>query len=469
MGEDNNNKNDEAQQQPSYGKKEGTEAMEAHHSSTLARPWLHAAYHSIISILGIPAVLALPLSFAYLSWAGGLVLFFFGTFTSFYSGQCLIQCQDVTKHKTYSSLGDGIIGDGWSMRWVRPFQGIVFITIMVSTVIAAGQLMVRMDIETDGSQNISDSSWYAIAGLMLLIVSLAPDVDKSWTVSFFGSIATVVAVVMYLVGCGVSIGQVEDATYGRPVGDTRIEFVMGIFESFGILAFAYGGHAVIPDVHASLNHQDPKESTNAMMKAWWCAYFLIGPSYLVVLCLSYAAFGSTASSFLVDDIAPYVSQNFMWAIYAFSLANFFAQGALYNQAAFTYIEDLMIILGPKCCGCTISAEEHTDGLFAGEGRKHWHKKLAIRIIYVGVGTFIGAALPFFGDLAALSGALGFTPCTFVYPFWIYNASSIGQQAPAWKRALNWFLALIFTGLGICAAVGAVYNIVQNSSTFQFFS
>jgi hypothetical protein len=206
-----------------------------------------------------------------------------------------------------------------------------------------------------------------------------------------------------------------------------------------------------------------------MTKAWRCAYFIIAPSYLLVLCLSYAAFGSTASAFLVNDISPYVSQNFLWAVFAFSLINLFTLGAIYNQAAFIYIEDLVMIFGPRCCGCTMTEEEHSDGLFSGEGRKHWHKKLAIRIIYVGFGTFVSVALPFFGDFLALSGALGFTPCTFVYPFWIYNASSLGQKAPAWKRALNWFLALVFAGLGLCAAVGALYNIVQNAATYKFFS
>jgi hypothetical protein len=100
----------------------------------------------------------------------------------------------------------------------------------------------------------------------------------------------------------------------------------------------------------------------------------------------------------------------------------------------------------------------TGGLFAGKVRKHWHKKLLIRVIYCGFGTFVGVALPFFGDIAALSGALGVTPCTFVYPFWIYNVSSIGQKAPSWKRALNWFLALYFPGweyvqlLGLCTTL-----------------
>jgi hypothetical protein len=95
--------------------------------------------------------------------------------------------------------------------------------------------------EIDGNQNTSNSSWYAIAGFILPIISLTPDVDKPWTVSLLGTVATVVEVFMFLAGCGVSIGQVEDATYGRPVGGTGTEFSMGIIESFGSLAFAYGG------------------------------------------------------------------------------------------------------------------------------------------------------------------------------------------------------------------------------------
>ena len=89
--------------------------------------------------------------------------------------------------------------------------------------------------------------------------------------------------------------------------------------------------------------------------------------------------------------------------------------------------------------------------------------------FLGVGTFIGVALPFFGDLAALTGAIGSTPLTFVYPFVIYNNSEVGKEAPTWKRGVNYFLAFVFTVLGVCAVIGAIYNIVQNASTYKPFS
>ena len=439
-------------------------------TSTPTRPWQHAAYHSIVSVLGVAGLVALPYSMAYLGWAGGLILFATATATSFYSGQLLINCQDATRQSTYSDLGDDIMGDGWSLRWVRPFQGIVFATVVIATVIGMGQLMGTMDQEYDGTQDVSNSAWIAISGLMLLIVSLAPNVEKSWTVSLVGTIATLVAVVLLIVGSGVAIGKnADDVSYGRPDGSSR-DYAIGVLESFGIVAFVYGGHSVIPDVHHSLGHETAHESRSAMTKAWRFSHCIIAPSYLIVLCLAYAAFGSSVSAFLIEDLRPFISMGVFWALYLFSLVNFIALGAVYNQAAFVYIEDLIMLAGRGRGCCALSNEEHEEGLFAGpEGRKHWHKKLAVRILYVGLGTFVGIAIPFFGDIAALSGAIGFTPCTFVYPIWIYNRSDLGQKAPRWRRNLNWFLMFLFTSLGICAAIGAVYSIVLNSSNYEFFS
>jgi len=430
------------------------------------RPWQHATYHSIASVLGVAAVAALPYSMAYLGWAGGMILFATATATSFYSGQCLIDCQNTRRHTTYSDLADDIMGDGWSLRWVRPFQGIVFATVAISTVIALGALMGIMDEEVDGTKDISDSAWIAIAGLMLLIVSLAPSIDKSWTVSLVGTIAILVAVLLLIVGSGLAIGKnADDVSFGRPDGNSR-DYAVGVMESFGIVAFAYGGHSVIPDVHHSLGHPSASASRSAMTKGWRTSYFVIAPSYLIVMCMAYAAFGSTASSLLIEDLKPFISQGIFWVLYLSSVVNFLALGAIYNQAAFVFVEDLAMMMG--CC--SFSVEEHSQGLFAGaEGRKHWSKKLAIRILYVGLGTFVGVAIPFFGDVAALSGAIGFTPCTFIYPLWLFNRSPLGQKAPQWKRTLNWFLMFLFTSLGICAAVGAIYSIVLNSSDYKFFS
>ena len=41
--------------------------------------------------------------------------------------------------------------------------------------------------------------------------------------------------------------------------------------------------------------------------------------------------------------------------------------------------------------------------------------LAVRLPWVATATFVAVAIPFIGDLASLSGAIGFTAMTFVTP------------------------------------------------------
>mmetsp|Transcript_31010 Transcript_31010/g.70063 ORF Transcript_31010/g.70063 Transcript_31010/m.70063 type:complete len:92 (+) Transcript_31010:95-370(+) len=71
-------------------------------TSAKPRPWYHATYHGIISILGIGGLLPLPYSYAYLGWAGGTIVLLASTATSYWSGRLLVDCQDATRHRTYS-------------------------------------------------------------------------------------------------------------------------------------------------------------------------------------------------------------------------------------------------------------------------------------------------------------------------------------------------------------------------------
>ena len=49
-----------------------------------------------------------------LSSAGGAGEPPYSSRTSYLSGRLLIDCQDATRHRTYSAVGDAIMGDGWA-------------------------------------------------------------------------------------------------------------------------------------------------------------------------------------------------------------------------------------------------------------------------------------------------------------------------------------------------------------------
>ena len=115
------------------------------------------------------------------------------------------------------------------------------------------------------------------------------------------------------------------------------------------------------------------------------------------------------------------------------------------------------------------------------------KQTLLRLVYIGLSCFVAIALPFFGDIAGFSGAVGFTPLTFMLPFYLWNsAQPTGGDDPLGVKndsvsclagitlrrnsllKLHTVLYVLYGLIGILAGVGAMYGIVQDASTFEFF-
>ena len=213
----------------------------------------------------------------------------------------------------------------------------------------------------------------------------------------------------------------------------------------------------MPDVQASLHRDNAEDSHGVMLKGLRAAYGAIFPSYLLITVIGYAAFGADVSAFLLDNLQLHVSEGFLIFIYVIVIVNGLALGAVYVQACFTLIADVFPF--------TERDREHDHN---SEGRYGWAQLLA-RFVYVALCTFFAAAIPFFGSLAALSGAICFTPLTFVYPFVFWTRSKhLSEEASRWEYGLNCTFSILFGLLGIGGAIGALYFIVEESSTYKFF-
>ena len=95
-------------------------------------------------------------------------------------------------------------------------------------------------------------------------------------------------------------------------------------------------------------------------------------------------------------------------------------------------------------------------------------RLISRSLSVAVATTIAAMLPFFGDINALIGAFGFMPLDFVLPFVLFNATF----KPS-KRGLTFWvntsIAVVFSVIGVVAAVAAVRQIILDAKTYRLFA
>mmetsp|Transcript_45806 Transcript_45806/g.111687 ORF Transcript_45806/g.111687 Transcript_45806/m.111687 type:complete len:572 (+) Transcript_45806:377-2092(+) len=506
--------------------------------------WQYALYHITVSVLGGSVVCSIPIGFAYLQWWGAIILFVASTVFTFYSGWCLIELQTF-EDRTYSDIADRCMkSPGWANKFVRPFQALVFFVVTVLNILVLGMGYVALDDIVNNTQTLSLSVWIVIGGITFLVFALIPNLDQQWALSLLGTVCGIFIAIMVTTGSGIAMSNgsrddIEssnnsnsngDDMYGR-VFDDNLDFIMGVFDAFGIIALAYGGHSVLPDVQASLKapstpsskgpkgmqHSDYRVDTRndvsspngletwrrkQMKTGLFGAYSIIAPCYLVVGIVGYLAFGKGVSGFVVDDISDYVmSDVFVGLAWIFLMVNAIALGAIYVQAAFILIEDILPSLVANKQDFDNDCEESSppspdeslehptaksdDNESAGDAREeviqddasvssrsfslpYTSRQLLMRISLVSLCTFVACAFPSFANLGGLIGSVGFIPLTFVYPILFWNCSDRGNQSPRWVRIMNWILIVVWTIVGVCGMVGSTYFIVQSTGSYGFF-
>lgn len=95
-------------------------------------------------------------------------------------------------------------------------------------------------------------------------------------------------------------------------------------------------------------------------------------------------------------------------------------------------------------------------------------RLLSRSVSVVIATTIAAMVPFFGDINALIGAFGFMPLDFVLPVVFFNLTF----KPSRKCPIFWVnttIAVVFSILGVMAAVAAVRQISLDAKTYRLFA
>ena len=92
----------------------------------------------------------------------------------------------------------------------------------------------------------------------------------------------------------------------------------------------------------------------------------------------------------------------------------------------------------------------------------------LRTFFVALATFIAAAIPFFGDIAAFIGAVGYTPLDFVLPFIMYSAT-FKPSPRTFKFWLYKFIMISFSVVALLGCVSSVRQIKLDSKTYKLFA
>jgi amino acid permease len=106
-----------------------------------------------------------------------------------------------------------------------------------------------------------------------------------------------------------------------------------------------------------------------------------------------------------------------------------------------------------------------QGMFS---RRNLIPRLILRTLYMIFCGFFAAMLPFFGDINAVVGAIGFIPLDFILPMLLYNMT----YKPAKLSLTYWInisIIIIFTGTGIMGSFCSIRQLVLDANKFKLFS
>ncbi|KAL7453200.1 hypothetical protein ACHAWC_004868 [Mediolabrus comicus] len=358
------------------------------------------------------AILALPMAFAQLGFASGIVFEFFFATLALYTCVLLVQMHAQFRHDlkvtedprhfdeyyiaSYHEIMDHFVG-----KWLKYFSMAVvwFNLISLSTVqiIASASNLYLI------SDSVNKRTWAIIIGCVFTPIAFVPTFRHYRMLSIFG-ILTTTYISWYMTITAAVQGPSENTTYSAP--SSFEQFMLGIVA----LLFTYGGHTSNIEVADVMNNPASYDRS----------YFW---SYLYVFTLT-----------MPNAVAAYHT---------------FGDLCLYNSNA--------IALYPKTPARDIGLvfmvvhEAVAFGLFAGPLFHMWEKFLHIhnrpfvfravcRVPVCGFMLFLAVAFPFFGAINAVIGAFGTS----------FGENLIKQCYFSFKavRLINWLIVIVVGFLGV---------------------
>ncbi|KAG5563411.1 hypothetical protein RHGRI_005984 [Rhododendron griersonianum] len=291
----------------------------------------------------------------------------------------------------------------------------------------------------------------AIATVVMIVLSQLPTFHSLRHINLV-SLLLSLGYTFLVVGACVHAGSAKDA----PPKDYSLEtsesaMVFSAFTSISIIASLYG-NGILPEIQATL----APPVAGKMLKGLLMCYAVIFVTFYSAAVSGYWAFGNQSNSnilkSLMPDEGPSLAPTWLLGLaIVFVLLQLFAIGLVYSQVAFEIMEK--------------KSADVKQGMFS---KRNLIPRLVLRTIYMIFCGFFAAMLPFFGDVNAVVGAIGFIPLDFILPMLLYNISFKPPRSSL-TYWVNVFIMVVFTGVGLLGAFSSIRQLVLDASQFKLFS
>ncbi|VFQ67208.1 unnamed protein product [Cuscuta campestris] len=416
--------------------------------------WWHCGYHLTTSIVA-PPLLSLPFAFAMLGWVAGIVCLVAGAVVTFYSYNLTSLVLEHNAHHgrrllRYRDMATLILGAKWGKYFVGPIQLLVCYGAVIGSILLGGQCLKTIYMMSNPKGGMKLYEFVNIVGVASLILGQFPSFHSLRHINFLSLLLTLCYSACATVG-SISIGlSSKGPKRDYSLSSDNETRVFGVFSAVGIIATTFG-NGIIPEIQATL----APPVKGKMFKGLCICYSIVTTTFFSVTLSGYWAFGNKSQEIILN--------------------NFTHNGKNLVPKAFILISNLFVLV--QLCSVAVvylqPTNEMLERAFGDPKSKEFSARNLIprvitRSLSVIVATAIAATLPFYGDMAALIGAIGFMPLDFVLPVVFFNLTF----KPSKKSVIFWVnvgIAVVFSILGVIAAVAAVRQIILDAKTYTFFS
>ncbi|KAM2713671.1 hypothetical protein EV2_043503 [Malus domestica] len=417
---------------------------------------LYSAFHTLSSGIGIPALL-LPLSFATLGWAWGIICLSVAFMWQLYTLWLLIQLHESESGVRYSRyLRLSMAAFGEKLGKILALFPIMYLsggTCVTLIMIGGGTMKIFFQIVCgETCRHVSPPStieWYLVFTGTAILLAQLPNLNSIAGISLIGAITAVSYCTLIWV-VSVTKDRPNGVSYKPLETKSDAATVFGVLNALGITVFAFRGHNLVLEIQGTMPSNSQRPSRLPMWKGVKFAYLIIALCLFPLAIGGYWAYGNfiPSSGGMLDALNKYhghdTSKFVLGLTSMLVVVNCLSSFQIYAMPVFDNLEFRFTSSMNKPC-------------------PRWLRS-GFRIFFGCVAFFISVALPFLPSLAGLIGGVA-VPITLAYPcfMWILikkpcNCSTI----------FNWALGALGIVLSILIITGAIWNIVTIGIEVHFF-
>ncbi|KAI3972362.1 hypothetical protein MKW92_011305 [Papaver armeniacum] len=418
--------------------------------------WIHCGYHLTTSIVA-PPLLSLPFAFASLGWVAGVICLTMGAIITFYSYNLISlvlehHAQLGNRLLRFRDMAHDILGPRWGRYYVGPIQLIVCYAVVLSCALLGGQCMKTIYLLSNPEkESMKLYHFLIIFGGLLLVMAQIPSFHSLRHINLISLILCLAYSTCATAG-SIYVGMSSNAPpKDYTVKGSIINMVFGVFNAVAIIATTFG-NGIIPEIQATL----APPVKGKMFKGLSVCYAMVTVTFFSVAISGYWAFGNKAGGIIIGNFMDengrsLVPKWFLLLTNVLILLQLSAVSVVYLQPTNELLE-----------------KGFSDPKSAEFSARNVIPRLISRSLSVVFAVTIAAMLPFFGDIIALIGALGFMPLDFTLPVVFFNLTfKPSKRGPIFW--INTTIGSFFSVFALIAAIAAVRQIILDATTYRLFA